>query len=133
MEQELERIFRLIALLSPATSLEDAYVGVRSANNLVRANALEYLENVLRPDLREVLLPLIDPLVSDADRARLADRFVGATLGTADEAVAALLASDDPWLRSRVEIAANRAGGAVSAEGDHTPAPVGMHTDVGAA
>jgi hypothetical protein len=71
--------------------------------------------------------------VSDRDRARLADRFVGATLGTADEAVAALLASDDPWLRSRVEIAANRAGEAVGAEGDHTPVPVGMHTDVGAA
>ncbi|MEX2661073.1 MAG: Npt1/Npt2 family nucleotide transporter [Vicinamibacterales bacterium] len=133
MDQELERIFRLIALLSPATSLHDAYVGVRSENNLVRANALEYLENVLRPDLREVLLPLIDPLVSDAERARLADRFVGATLGTADEAVAALLASDDPWLRSRVEIAANRAGEAAGVEGDHTPAPVGMHTDVGAA
>jgi hypothetical protein len=133
MEQELERIFRLIALLSPATSLEDAYVGVRSENNLVRANALEYLDNVLRPDLREVLLPLIDPVVSDRERAWLADRFVGATLGTADEAVAALLASDDPWLRSRVEIAANRAAAAAGAEGDHTPAPVGMHTDVGAA
>lgn len=132
LEHELERIFRLIALLSPEASLHDAYVGVRSENSLVRANALEYLEHVLRPDLREVLLPLIDPLVSDGERARLADRVVGAPLGTRDEAVATLLASDDPWLRSRVEIAANRAAGAVTAEGDHTPAPAGMDANLGA-
>lgn len=130
-EHELERIFRLIALVSPEASLHDAYVGVRSQDNLARANALEYLENVLRPDLREVLLPLIDPQVSDRDRALLADRVVGAPLGTTDEAVATLLASDDPWLRSRIEIAANRAG-ALTPEGDHTPAPAGMDTNLGA-
>lgn len=132
LEQELERIFRLMALLSPEASLHDAYVGVRSEDGLVRANALEYLENVLTADLRKVLLPLIDSHVTDAERALLADRFVGASLGTADDAIATLLASDDPWLRSRVEIAAQRASGQLPAEGDHTPAPAGLYTDVGA-
>ena len=32
MEQELERIFRLMALLLPQAGLHDAYVGVRSSN-----------------------------------------------------------------------------------------------------
>ncbi len=130
MSQELERIFRLMGLISPEISLEDAYVSMQSENNLVRANALEYLEHVLRPDLRELLLPLIDRQVSDSERAQLAERFVGATMGTADEAMATLLASDDPWLRSRVEIASQARAGAT--EGDHTPAPVGMHAGIGA-
>jgi hypothetical protein len=130
MSQELERIFRLMGLISPEINLEDAYVSMQSENSLVRANALEYLEHVLRPDLREVLLPLIDRQVSDTDRAQLADRFVGASMGTADEAMATLLASDDPWLRSRVEIASQAR--AESAEGDHAPVPVGMHAGIGA-
>lgn len=128
MSHELERVFRLMGLLSPEISLEDAYVSMQSENNLVRANALEYLEHVLRPDLREVLLPLIDRQVSDSERARLADRFVGAPLDTADEAVATLLASDDPWLRSRVEMAAQARA---TTDGDHTPAPVGMDAGLG--
>jgi HEAT repeat protein len=130
MSQELERIFRLMGLISPGISLEDAYVSMQSENSLVRANALEYLEHTLRPDLREVLLPLIDRQVSDSERAQLADRFVGAPVGTADEAMATLLASDDPWLRSRVEIASQAR--ADSTEGDDTPTPVGMHAGIGA-
>ncbi len=129
MSQELERIFRLIGLLSPEISLEDAYVSMQSENSMVRANALEYLEHVLRQDLREVLLPLIDRQVNDSDRAKLANRFVGTQMATADEAVATLLASDDPWLRSRVEIASQAR--AEATEGDHTPAPVGMHAGLG--
>jgi hypothetical protein len=119
-----------MGLISPGISLEDAYVSMQSENSLVRANALEYLEHTLRPDLREVLLPLIDRQVSDSERAQLADRFVGAPVGTADEAMATLLASDDPWLRSRVEIASQAR--ADSTEGDDTPTPVGMHAGIGA-
>lgn len=129
MSQELERIFRLMSLISPEISLEDAYVSMQSENDMVRANALEYLEHVLRPELRQVLLPLIDRQVTESDRAQLASRFVGATMATADEAVATLLASDDPWLRSRVQIAAQARADAP--EGDHTPAPVGMHSGLG--
>src|SRR4029450_7294435 len=54
MEQELERIFRLMALLLPQTGLHDAYVGVRSSNTTIRANALEFLDNVLQPEIRTV-------------------------------------------------------------------------------
>lgn len=132
MEQELERIFRLMALIFPAPALYDAYVGVRSSNPIVRANALEYLENVLSPELRGVLLPLIDSQVSDEERAHLADRVIGAPLQSTDEIVAALLASDDPWLRSRAEAAFQRATHPAGAQPDHTPAPASMDTNVGA-
>ena len=100
MEQELERIFRLMALLFPATGLHDAYVGVRSSNPIVRANALEFLDSTLKPELRQVLVPLLDSYVTTEERVALANRFVGAPLETPEQAVATMLASEDVWLRS---------------------------------
>ena len=100
MEQELERIFRLMALLFPHTGLHDAYVGVRSSNTVVRANALEFLENVLKPELRHVLVPLLDSHVTIDERIELGNRLVGAPLQTTQQAIATMMASDDPWLRS---------------------------------
>lgn len=132
MEQELERIFRLIALLTSGEgAMHDAYVGVRSSNSVVRANALEYLENTLRPDLRHVLLPLIDSQVKEVERIRLADHLVGAPVDNAEQALAALLASDDPWLRSRADYAWQRLTGQVD-QVEHAPVPADMHMDVGA-
>ena len=130
MEQELERIFRLIGLLARRAAVHDAYIGVRSTDSLVRANALEYLENVLKPELREVLLPLIDPQVSEAGRAAIGARLIGTTIETTEEAMATLLASPDPWLRSRAEIAAHRV--AEQAGPEHTPAPMSMDASLGA-
>lgn len=100
MEQELERIFRLMALLFPATGLHDAYVGVRSSNPTVRANALEFLDSTLKPELRQVLVPLLDSHVTTEERVALADRFVGAPLQTPEQAVGTMLASEDAWLQS---------------------------------
>ena len=100
MDQELERIFRLMALRFPQGGLHDAYVGVRSSNAAVRANALEFLDNVLEPELREVLVPLLDSHVTTAERIERANRLVGAPLESAQQAVATMLASDDPWMKS---------------------------------
>lgn len=100
MEQELDRIFRLMALLLPHVGLHDAYIGLRSKDELVRANALELLDNVLSPDLRQVLVPLLDAQVTTAERIEIANRLVGAPLDSAEQAVTTLLCSEDPWLRS---------------------------------
>ena len=130
MEQELERIFRLIALMSPDDSLHDAYVGIRSANPLVRANALEYLEHILKPELRHVLLPLIDSHVEEGERIRLANTLVGAPVGTPEQALETLLASEDPWLRSRAEYAWQRLAGEQEPV-EHVPAPASMQVGAG--
>jgi hypothetical protein len=74
--------------------------GCARAAAAVRSNALELLDNVLSPELRALVVPLFDPLVSLAERARRADRIVGTGIETNEQAVAALVASDDPWLRS---------------------------------
>jgi AAA family ATP:ADP antiporter len=100
MEQERERIFRLTGLLGHAEDVRSAYEGLSATSAIVRANALELLDNVLSPDLRRLLVPLVDPLVSVAERIQRANRIVGAPVESREEAVEALIASDDPWLRS---------------------------------
>ena len=97
----------------------------------MRANALEYLENVLKPGLREVLLPLIDSHVTELERAALAERIVGPPVESSEQAIAVLLASDDPWLRSRAEIMSNRAAEAHAAEDEFAPRPTGIDSGIG--
>ena len=100
MEQELERIFRLLNLIYRQDGLHDAYVGLRASNPAIRANALEFLDNVLRPELRPLLVPLLDAQVTIDERIEMADRLVGAPVETAEQAIGTLLASEDSWLRS---------------------------------
>jgi HEAT repeat protein len=100
MNQEQERIFRLLGLLYPRYDFHSAYFGLQSTNAIVHANALEFLDNILKPQLRNVLVPLLDSDVSLAERVRLANRLVGAKMESREEAVAALVSSEDPWLKS---------------------------------
>jgi AAA family ATP:ADP antiporter len=100
MAQDVERIFRLLGLRWPEFDMHSAYVGLQSESAAVRANALEFLDNILKPQIRSLIVPLLDPTVPRADRIALADRLLGASVDTREQAVAALIASDDPWLRS---------------------------------
>src|SRR5207249_2329243 len=95
MKHELERVFRLLKLLFPNQDLHSAYVGLRSANAVVHANALEFLEHSLPAPMRALLLPLIDNEVSVEDRLALAGRLVGAAPETPGEALAALAAGEE--------------------------------------
>jgi AAA family ATP:ADP antiporter len=100
MDRELERIFRLLGLLHPRHDLHSAYVGLQSKDPLVHDNALELLDNILSPQLRALLVPLLDSGVSVPERVRLAQRVVGAEVETREQAVSALLLSEEPWLKS---------------------------------
>ncbi len=100
MQQELERIFRLLGLLYPHLDLHSAYFGLQSKNSTVYDNALEFLENVLKSHLRGILFPLLDGKVSPREKAMIANSLLRAKVGSREEAVAELVASDDPWLKS---------------------------------
>jgi AAA family ATP:ADP antiporter len=100
MEHEVERIFRLMGLRWPEFDMHSAYVGLQSPNAAVRANALEFLDNILKPQVRHLFVPLLDSQVTIRERVALANRLLGTTVDTREQAVAALIASDDPWLRS---------------------------------
>src|ERR1700686_727084 len=100
IRQELERIFRLLGLLYPNLDLHAAYLGLQSKSVAVHDNALEFLDNVLKSQLRDMLVPLLDGKITVGGRARLANRHVHAKIENREHAVAALVNSDDPWLKS---------------------------------
>jgi AAA family ATP:ADP antiporter len=100
MEQEQERIFRLLDPLLPDQDMKSVYVALRSESRSLRANALELLDNVLSPHLRDKVVPLFDGQVTLAERIAMADRFVGMAVESPEQAVLAMLASEDAWLKA---------------------------------
>jgi ATP:ADP antiporter, AAA family len=100
MNQEVERIFRLLRLMFPQYDFHSAYFGLRSENRTVHDNALEFLDNILKPQFRNLLVPLLDNYVSVPERVALANKTVGLKVESREEAVAALVGSEDPWLKS---------------------------------
>ena len=100
MKQEVERMFRLLGLLFPQYDFHSTHVGLQSTSPVVHDNALELLDNILKPQLRDLLVPLVDGEVSQARRIELANRLVGAGVESREHAVAELIHSKDPWLMS---------------------------------
>jgi AAA family ATP:ADP antiporter len=100
MEHDLERIFRLMKLLLPHYDMHSAYFGLQSDNPKVHDNAVEFLENVLKPQMRDMLVPVLDRAVSADARVKIANRLLGKPMESREEAVSALMVSEDPWLQS---------------------------------
>jgi hypothetical protein len=100
MDQELERIFRLLGLLYPHVDAHSAYLGLQSNSASVHDNALEFLDNVLKAQLRDLLVPLLDGRTSVAERATKANRLIRVAMDKPEHAILALMSSEDPWLRS---------------------------------
>ncbi len=59
-QQSLERVFRLLGLLYPPADIYYAYHAITSGSLHLKANALEFLDNVLQPDIKRSLIPVIE-------------------------------------------------------------------------
>jgi ATP:ADP antiporter, AAA family len=60
LDRNLERIFRLLGLIHANGDIYMIYKGIRSLKSDLRFNALEYMDNLLNPDLKKVLIPLVE-------------------------------------------------------------------------
>jgi HEAT repeat protein len=100
MEKETERIFRLLKILYPQYDMHSAYVSLQSDDPIVHDNAVEFMDSVLPPEVRQLVIPLFDRDVSVASRIATANRMLGATLGDREEAIEVMALTDDPWLRA---------------------------------
>lgn len=100
IEKEAERIFRLLKILYPQYDMHSAYVGLQSNDPVVHDNAVEFLDSVLPPEVRAMVIPLFDREVPVATRIQLANKMLGASLGDREEAIEVMALSQDPWLRS---------------------------------
>lgn len=99
MEQSLNRVFRRLALLYPPQEMLAAYRGAISDSARRRGDALEYLENLLAPEHRAVVMPLVDDR-GDEGRLAFARARHGFVVADFDRTLTALLEHGDPWLRA---------------------------------
>ena len=100
MHHELERIFRLLKMLYPKQDLRSAFVGLQSSDRAHRDSALEFIDNTLKPSIRRLLVPLLDREISLTERVQLANRVLPSTIDSKDDALLALMNTEDPWLKS---------------------------------
>lgn len=100
MEKETERVFRLLKLLYPEFDMHSAYVGLQSVDPVVHDNAVEFIDSVLPPEVRALVIPLFDRDVTVAQRIEAANKLLGSKLGDREEAIEVMTLSQDPWLRS---------------------------------
>jgi len=56
----IERIFRLLGLLKRQKDIHRAYLGYSSESKRTKANAMEFLDNILDRDIRGIVLPILE-------------------------------------------------------------------------
>lgn len=99
LADSLERVFRLLGLRHSPKDMYHAYLCISGSAPDQRANAIELLELVIRPQVYSVLAPIIE-YSSPADLAELGKRVFGIHITSEGEALSALLQGDDDWLRA---------------------------------
>jgi ATP:ADP antiporter, AAA family len=98
MEHEVERLFRLLALLYPPRDIHNAYAGLTSGQPRVKANALEVLEHLLRAEHYRLLACALDPDIGMKEKLNFAEKLCHARVESRAEALRILLHSEDRWL-----------------------------------
>ncbi len=58
--EALERAFRVLGLLYPPKDIYNAYLGVVSGNRVVKASAIEFLDNLLARDDQRQVVPMLE-------------------------------------------------------------------------
>jgi hypothetical protein len=98
MEQELERVFRLLSLIYPSADVHNSYLSLTSHRPQMQANALEMLEHLLPSDLYRRLAAVADPESTAEGRLERVRRLCQAGVESGPEALRILLHSGDGWL-----------------------------------
>ncbi len=65
LDVNLDRIFNLLGLKYPVRDISRAYQGLVSNQPDLRANAIEFLDNVLDTDLKRTLIPIVETALVD--------------------------------------------------------------------
>ena len=96
IQPELERVFSPPPTLVSASgfALASLWIAIEERDRLY--NALEFLENVLKSQLRAILVPLLDGKVSPKQRATIAERFVRAKVGDREQWSPAMIPGRNP-------------------------------------
>jgi AAA family ATP:ADP antiporter len=98
LDNNQERIFRLLGLRYSAEDMFNAYRGIVSEKSDVRANAVEFLDNVLDNQLKTYILPILEAHSSDSGYASTT-RLMNTETLSESQSLESILMGDDSWLR----------------------------------
>lgn len=65
LDDNLDRIFKILGLKYPPEEINMVYKGIRSDKADIRINSIEFLDNLLDSELKRVLIPLIETSLAD--------------------------------------------------------------------
>jgi AAA family ATP:ADP antiporter len=98
LDNNLERIFRLLGLIYPPKDMFNAYLGIKSNKSNLRANSLEFLDNILEMNLKRILIPIVETSKAGIQSINTQKLF-GFTIPAESECFSLILQSDDNWLK----------------------------------
>lgn len=99
IDQNLERMFRLLALVYSQQDMHGAYLGIIGDHKELRASAIEFLDNVLKKEVKKYLFPIVDNISTDFKLQKGQELF-GINLLSRVDALKYLLNGRDPWLKA---------------------------------
>lgn len=99
LEDSFERIFRLLGLKYSPKDMFNAYLGLASNKATLKANAIEFLDNVLEASLKKMIVPLVETSRPEvlAKESYMFSRF---KIPTEEDAIRSILVGDDNWLKA---------------------------------
>jgi len=99
LDNNLERIFRLLGLRYPPEDVYNSYQGIISDKSRLRANAIEFLDNLLNKEIKKHLLPIFD---QDSPNMiiQYGKKLFGLQIKTFNDALENLVRGNDDWLKA---------------------------------
>lgn len=104
-ERNKDRIFLLLAMIYPANSILRAQKNLTAPSSEKRAYALEYLDNELTQDLKQIIFPLIENLTISQRFSKLVTHFHQDRMGR-HKRLKQILSRNQQWTTSWTKICA---------------------------
>ncbi len=97
LARSMERMFRLLSLNYYSRDIYNAYLGITSEKPGLRADAVEFLDNILDSDLKKYIIPIVETVLIRS-LLKHTERLWGFSLKSTDEGLYMLLKSNVRWL-----------------------------------
>lgn len=94
LDQSVEKVFRLLYLIYSPSDIRSVHFNFTSRPDL-RASALEFLDNIIDPELKALVMPLVDDSPEDDSEENVEETEL-----RLEDAIHILLTDEDDWLRT---------------------------------
>ena len=99
LDDHLERVFRLLGLRYPPRDIYNAFAATTSGNKATRANATEFLDNILSNNHKRLLLPIVEDLPAE-EILKNANGSFEIQLTDKNDVLTQIVNSNDPLLQA---------------------------------